>query len=97
MRFPDTPIMARYLRFPTRFWRRIRLIFRQRTFELFDELDVPTKKYYMQSAEGWGPQPSHYNDRTKFLSKEDEEKLLGKVDFDPFCVSEKHGGPVPDA
>ena len=65
------------------------------TFRLFKELGVPLKPYYMSSESK--SQPSRYNDITKMLSTKEEEKLLThSVDFDPFHVSVKNEGPVPD-
>ena len=54
--------------------------------------------YFMQSKyKNELNEPSSYNDKTKVLSEMEAGKLLGfDADFDPFKVSVKNGGPVPD-
>ena len=54
--------------------------------------------YFMESEyKGELNEPSSYNDTTKVLSKKEPGKLVGyDGDFDPFGVSVKNGGPVPD-
>lgn len=70
-----------------------------RLFDLFMELGVPLKEYYMSSVDEYGYEssPSRYNDITKVLSTKEEEALVTKIDdYDPFEVAEKNGGPVPN-